>query len=93
MEREAGQDGRLGGRVEAFDVGRRVCLGIAERLGLLERILEAGAVGVHLVEDVVGGAVDDAEDTAYAVARERLAERPDDRDRPCHRCLEIRQIS
>ena len=52
---------RLGGRVEALDVGGRVGLGVAERCRLLQRLGEAGAGGVHPVQDEVGGAVDDAE--------------------------------
>ena len=52
-----------------------------ELLGLLERLGEPGPGGVHLVEDEVGGAVDDAEHPRDPVARERLAQRPQDRDR------------
>ena len=81
VEREAGEDRRLRGRVEALHVGGRVGLGVAELLGLLERLGEAAARGVHLVEDEVGGAVDDAEHPRDPIARERLAQRAQDRDR------------
>ena len=81
MEGQAGQDRGLGGGVEALDVGGRVGLGVAELLGLLERLGEAGAGGVHLVEDEVGGAVDDAQHAGHLVTGQRLAQRPQDRDR------------
>ena len=81
VERQAGQDRCLGGGVEPLDVGGRVGLGVPERLGLLQRLGEAGAGGVHLVEDEVGGAVDDAEHPGDLVAGERLAQRSQDRDR------------
>ena len=80
MERERGEDRGLGGGVVALDVGGRVGLGVAERLRLLDRLVEVEALGRHLVEHVVGGAVDDAEHARHAVARERLAHRADDRD-------------
>ena len=89
VEGEAGQDRGLGRGVEALDVGGRVGLGVAERLGLLERLGEAGAGGVHLVEDEVGGAVDDAEHPAHPVAGERLAQRAQDRDRAGDGGLEV----
>ena len=82
MEGEAGEDGGLLRGVVAVDVGARVRLGEAELLGRGEGVLEAVALGVHAVEDVVRGAVDDAEDALDAVAGEALAQRPDDRDRP-----------
>src|SRR6185312_2104018 len=47
-----------------------------------DRVGETGTGGVHLVQHVVGGAVDDSEHTAYVVARERLAQRAQQRDRP-----------
>ena len=81
VEGQRGQDRGLGGGVEALDVGGRVGLGVPELLGLLERLGEAGAGGVHLVEDEVGGAVDDAEHPGDLVAGERLAQRAQDRDR------------
>ena len=61
VEGQAGQDRRLGRGVEALDVGGRVGLRVAERLSLGQGLGEAGALGVHLVQDEVGGAVDDAD--------------------------------
>ena len=80
VEGEAGEDGGLGRGVEPLDVGRRVGLGVAEGLGLLQRLGEPGAGGVHLVEDEVRGAVDDAEHAADPVAGQGLAQRTQDRD-------------
>ena len=84
VEREPGQDGGLGGSVEPLDVGGRVSLRVTERLRLLQRVREAGPGGVHLVEDVVGGAVDDAEDLADRVPGQGLAQRAEQRYRPGH---------
>ena len=89
VEGQAGQDRGLGRGVEALDVGGRVGLGVAELLRLLERLVEAGAGGVHLVEDEVGGAVDDAEHPGHPVAGQRLAQRPQDRDRAGDGGLEV----
>ncbi|CAB4723534.1 unannotated protein [freshwater metagenome] len=82
VEGERGQDRGLRRGIEALDVGGRVGLRVAELLGLLERLAEAGAGAVHLVEDEVGGAVDDAEHPRHAIAGQRLAQRAQDRDRP-----------
>ena len=89
VEGQRGEDRRLGRGVEALDVGGRVGLGVAERLRLLERVGEAGAALGHPGEDVVGGAVDDAEHPADPVAGQRLAQRPQDRDRPGDRGLVV----
>ena len=80
MEGEAGEDRRLLRGVVALDVGGRVGLGVAETLRVGEDVLELGALLVHAVEDVVRRAVDDAHDPLHAVAGERVAQRPDDRD-------------
>ena len=80
MEGEAREDRRLLRGVVALDIGRRVGLGVAERLRLGEDVAEVGSLGVHAVEDVVRRAVDDAHDALHAVAGERVAQRADDRD-------------
>jgi hypothetical protein len=72
VEGQAGEDGGLGGGVEALDVGGRVGLGIAQGLGLLDGLGEARAGGVHLVQDEVRRAVDDADDLAHVVTGEGL---------------------
>ena len=78
--RRCGDDRRLGAGVEALDVGGRVALGEAEPLRLGEGGAVVGALLGHLGEDVVGGAVDDAEHAADRLAAEALAQGPDDRD-------------
>ena len=89
VERDGRQDGGLGRGVVTLDVGGRVGLGVAERarVGQRRRVLGAGAV--HLREDVVGGAVDDAGHPQHRVARERLRQRADDRDGTGDRGLEV----
>ena len=89
VEREAGEDRRLRRGVEAVDVGGRVGLGVAERGRLVERLGEAGAGLVHPGQDEVGRAVDDAQHPVDAVARERLAQRPQQRDRAGDARLEV----
>ena len=87
-ERDAGDDRRLRSGVVALDVGGRVGLGVAERLGLGEGV-GVGRAGLgHAGEDVVGGAVDDAHHPGDALADQRLAQRADDRDAAGHRGLE-----
>ena len=87
-ERDAGDDGGLGPGVVALHVGGGVGLGEAERLGLGQRVGVGGAGLGHLREDVVGGAVDDPHHPGDALARQRLAQRTDDRDATGHRGLE-----
>ena len=82
VEGEAREDAGLLRGVVALDVGGRVGLGVAELARDRERLLERLAARVHAVEDEVRRAIDDAEDALDAVARERVAQRPDDRDRP-----------
>ncbi len=82
VEGEAREDGGLLRGVVAADVGRGVGLGVAELGRGGERRLEGCPGLVHAVEDEVRGAVDDAEDAVDAVAREAVAQRPDDGDRP-----------
>ena len=89
VEGQAGHDGGLGGGVEALDVRGRVGLGVAQGLGLLQRLGEAGPGGVHPVQDVVGGAVDDAEHAVDGVPGQRLAQRAQQRDGPGHRGLVV----
>ena len=87
-EADGGQDGGLGGGVEALDVGRRVELGEPERLGLGQGVGVGRARLGHAGEDVVGRAVDDAHHPVDPVAGERLPQRPEERDAPADRRLE-----
>ena len=66
-ERETGEDRHLGGGVAAGDVVARVGLGVAEALGLGERLVVARAAR-HQREDEVGRAVDDPVDPLDAAS-------------------------
>ena len=80
MEGQGGKDRGLGGGVVALHVGRGIGFGVAQALRLGQGVGELRAGGVHLVEDEVGGAVDDAEHPGDPVAGEAVADRPQDRD-------------
>ena len=67
-------------RIEAADIESRVGLGIAELLRLCEHVAKLRRLLGHLGQDVIAGAVENAEHLAGAVAGERLAHRLDDRD-------------
>src|SRR5688572_3227208 len=66
------------GGIMAFNVEGRIGLGIAEPLRIRETVLEADAFRFHARQDVVARTVQDAEDTADLVSRQRLAKRLDD---------------
>ena len=68
-ERQAGQQGELVGGVEAADVEGRVGLGVALGLRLREHVGERAMLLLHLRQDVVAGAVEDAVDAADLVGR------------------------
>ena len=84
VEGQRGKDRGLGGGVVAFDVGRGVGFRVAQALGLGQRVGELRAGGVHLVEDEVGGAVDDAEHPGDPVAGQAVADGPQDGDGAGH---------
>ena len=88
-ERQAGQQGELVRRVEAADVEGRIGLGVALGLRFREHVGELALVLLHLGQDVVAGAVQDAVDAAHLVGRQRLAQRLDDRDGAGDRRLEV----
>ena len=87
-EGDRGQDGGLGPGVVALHVGRGVTLGVAQVLGLGQGLGVADAVGAHPGEDVVGGAVDDAEQAGHVLAQQRLPQGAHDRDGTGHGRLE-----
>jgi len=71
-ERDRRNDRRLRGRVETFDVGRGVALGISQLLCLGDRCRERGTFFGHARQHVVGRAVDDSHHARDAFARERF---------------------
>ena len=80
VEGQRRENGGLGGGVVAFDVGGGVRFGVAEALGLGEGVGELRAGGVHLVQDEVGGAVDDTQHAGDAVAGQAVADGAQDGD-------------
>ena len=78
-EGDGGEDRHLRGRVEAGDVLGRVGLGEPESLRLGQRVAVAAA-RLHLREDEVRRAVDDAEHAVDVRHDERLAQHLDHRD-------------
>ena len=79
-ERDRRQDGELVRRIDAVDVEARIGLRVAQRLRLGKHRRELAAGFAHRGQDVVAGAVEDAEDAAAPVADQPLAQRLDDRD-------------
>ena len=79
-ERDARQDGQLMRGVDAIDVEARVGLGEAQFLGLGEHLGEVAAAVPHGAQNIVAGAVENAEDAPNAIGGETLAQRLDDRN-------------
>ena len=71
-EGEARQQGELVRGVEAADVEGRIGLGVALGLRLRQHVGERAVLALHLGQDVVAGAVEDAVDAAHLVGGERL---------------------
>ena len=67
-EGQRGENGQLGARVEAIDIVAGIGLGVSQPLRLGEHGFERRAVLLHLGEDVVAGAVEDAVERHHAVA-------------------------
>ena len=65
---QADEQGQLVGRIMAVDVQGGIGFGVAQLLGLFEGHIEVQAVGGHLGQDVVAGAVEDAHQGRDAVA-------------------------
>ena len=86
-ECERRQNGELVRGVDAFDVERRIGLGIPERLCVGERLRKV-VTRRHLREDVVRRAVDDSGNPVDRVAGESFAQRLDDRNAAGDRAFE-----
>ena len=71
-EGEARQQGELVGGVEAADVEGGIGFGVALGLGLLQHVGERAVLLLHLRQDVIAGAVEDAVDAADLVGGQRL---------------------
>ena len=79
-EGEAGQQGELVRGVEAADVEGRIGFRVTLRLRFLQDVGEGALLALHLGQDVIAGAVQDAVDALDLVGAERLAQGLDDRD-------------
>ena len=86
VERERGENRELGRGIRAADVLGGIGLGVAELLGLGERVGVALAVARHRAEHEVGRAVDDADQLVDA-RREPTPEHAHDGDRRAGRGL------
>ena len=73
--------------VMALDIGGGVSFGVAQALGLGQGVGELGAGGVHLVQNVVGGAVHDTQHAANLVTSQRVAQGAQDGDSTSNRGL------
>ena len=82
------QNGDLRARVVAVDIGRRIRLGVTERLRLFQRIGKREPRAVHAGEDVVAGAVQDAGHAQQPIAGEPFPDGANDRNAAGHRRLE-----
>ena len=86
--RQAHEDGQLVGRVDPFHVQGGIGFGEPLGLGLGQGLGIGGAASGHLGEDVIGGAVQDAEQLQDPVGGQPLAQGQDDGDAAAHRGLE-----
>ena len=84
VERQRSNNSGLRSGVEALNIGGGVGLGVAQLLGVGQRIREGGAGGVHLIKNVVGGAVHDAQNAGHAVTGQGVAQRAQNRNRTGH---------
>jgi len=81
-EGQGGEDGQLRAGVESVDIVDRVRLGIAQPLRLRQHRLERTAVLLHLRQDVIAGAVENAQERHHTVARDSLAQHGVNRNAP-----------
>ena len=88
VEGQAREDRHLGRGVLAVDVLGRIGLGVAELLGLGQRVVVGGAGLGHAREDEVRRPVDDPVQAVDVRRGERLLEHADDRHHARHRGLE-----
>ena len=88
-ERDAGEDRQLVRGIDAVDVEARVGLGKAQRLRLGQHLGEVAALGLHLGQDEIAGAVEDAIDAVDAVGGGAVAQALDHRHAARDRRLEL----
>ena len=81
---EASKQSRLVGRVDTFDIKRRVGFGKTELLGILQDHIEIEAFVGHAAEDVVTSTIDDAAQVFDRRAEQAFLEATDDRNATTH---------
>ena len=84
MESDGRQNGDFRGGIQTVNVGRGVCLGVTQRLGLGQYVIVSQPLLRHAREHVVRGTVHNAHDRANAVRRKRMLQRIDDRNTAAH---------
>jgi hypothetical protein len=87
-EGEHGQHREFVLRVPPPDVEGRIGLGVSEPLRFCQRVREARVLALHLREDEIAGAVDDAREALDRVAREGVLEDANERDSAADRRFE-----
>ena len=88
-EGDRGEDRQLVRGIDAVDVEAGIRLRISQRLCLGEHLGKVAALRLHLGQDEIAGAVEDAVDVADDVGRRTFAQALDDRDAAGHRRLEL----
>ena len=81
VERQRSNNRSLRRGVVSLNVSSRVSLRIAQFLSLSQCIREGSAGGIHLVKNVVGGAVHDAQNAGHAVTSQGVAQGAQNRNR------------
>ena len=80
VERQRSNNRSLRRGVVALNVSSRVSLRVAELLSLSQCVREGCAGGVHLVKNVVGGAVHDAQNAGHTVTSQGVTQGAQNRD-------------
>ena len=89
MERQPSKNRCFRSRILALDVSGGISLRETELLSLAQRHLKAQVARGHLVENVVGGAVDDSHDRTDLIPDQGFPQGSNDRNRSRHRCLVV----
>ena len=87
VERQRSNDRSLRRGIVALNVSGRVSLRVAELLSLSQCVREGCAGGVHLVKNVVGGAVHDAQNAGHTVTSQGVTQGAQNRDSTRNRSL------
>ena len=87
-EGDGRQDGELVGRVNAINVDGRIGFGVTQALCFGQHGLEIRATLVHLGEDVIASAIDDASHSLNAIAGQAFTNGLDDGNAARYRSLE-----